>query len=330
MSFILGTMNIAYPSSSISHYEEQEKMRMYENIIHTYISQTETPILDSAYYYGNTQTERILGNILRTQTQTQTQKVQITTKANPWLNNDFTSGSYGQLSPFHLERQLNHSLSALQTPQVDVFFLHCPDPETPIEETVKTCDRLWRNEKFTSYGLSNFSLEQTEEVYEICERRGWHTPFYYQGMYNLLSRRIEELFPLLDDHGIEFWAYNPLAGGLLTGKYHQSVNQQHPQGNRFHNNAIYQSIFMKPAILDACNQLYHEVGDRMLPLSLKWLQTGSLLRPQDKIIMGASSVEQLEENTRILETPYTITTQMRENLDSLGKSILKDAPAYYY
>ena len=158
---ILGTMNIEYPYSS----QKDKNIYTYKNIIEQYISSTSNPILDTAYYYGNTKTECILGTIIES-----LDKIpKISTKANPWYNNDFTNGVYGQLSGPNLEFQLNSSLKNLKLESVDTFYLHCPDYETPIIETLEKCDELWRKEKFDNFGISNFSKMQLEEIFIKCE-----------------------------------------------------------------------------------------------------------------------------------------------------------------
>ena len=112
MNLVLGTMNIGYKYSS----NKNNTNEYYKNIINQYIHNTEDPILDTAYYYGNTETEKIIGNM------NLTKKIKIATKANPWYNNDFTNGILGQLSPNNLERQLNISLNNLKLDKVDIFF----------------------------------------------------------------------------------------------------------------------------------------------------------------------------------------------------------------
>ena len=293
-NIILGTMNIKYDYSS--NHDNAE----YENIIHTYLKHSRNPILDSAYYYGNTQTEVVLGNIL-SDLPAHLSVPKLTTKANPWYLNDFTSGRLGQLSETNLKRQLDTSLSNLQTDQVHVFFLHCYDYETPINETIRVCDEIWRKEKCDVYGLSNFSKTQVQEVLNICEKEHYEPPKIYQGMYNLISRKVEEIFPLMDEHSIDFWAYNPLAGGLLTGKYRNiDVNSK---DSRFKNNSIYQNIFYKPEILEILDTWWerceHEQQDHTyLDLALQFYKQDSLLRSTDSIILGVSTVEQYENNIK--------------------------------
>ena len=320
--YVLGTMNIAYPhSSSNKTYSE------YKEIIKHYLESTRTPILDSAYYYGNKKTEQILGLILD-ELSVDRNKIKITTKANPWFENDFTNGKLGQLSKEGLEKQLSTSLDNWKTDRVDVFFLHCPDYETPIEETLEACEELWRKEKFNSLGISNFSKEQTREIIEISEKNGYKQPSVYQGMYNLISRKVEELFPLLDENNMDFWAYNPLAGGLLSGKYIKK-DLELVSDSRFKNNSIYQNIFWKQEILETYSDFFHTSD--CLETSFHWLEKYSSLRPTDKIILGVSTKEQLKSNINIVKKNWILYSPLKlYYLDSLYKKIEDSSPNYYY
>ena len=80
---------------------------------------------------------------------------------------------------------------------------------------------LYRKEKFKEFGLSNFSRDHLIEVISICNENDIIMPKYYQGMYNILCRKVEEVFPVLKENNISFWSYNPLVGYLLTGKYNE-------------------------------------------------------------------------------------------------------------
>jgi len=310
MNIVLGTMNINYQYTS----NKNNNIDYYNKIINKYINSVSNPILDSAFYYGNNETEKTLGQIKP--------NVKITTKANPWFNNDFTNGYLGQLSSLSLEKQLNISLKNLRLEKVDIFFLHCPDYETDIYETLEKCDELWRHEKFDYLGISNYSYAQLNKIINICENDFFESPTYYQGMYNLISRNCEELFPLLNNYGIEFWAYNPLAGGLLTNKYKDNIIIDN---SRF-NNPIYQNIFWKKEILNKLTDFNNINNYDHTHLAYNWLRNHSKLRPNDKIIMGVSTIEQLEHNLQFNNFDIDINT-----LNILNNIYDKNiAPNYYY
>ena len=317
MSIVLGTMNIEYPYSSNANKSIDD----YKNIIEKYISSTHNPILDTAYYYGNTKTEALLGTIL----ENLDKKPKIATKANPWYNNDFTNGIYGQLSKENLEFQLNTSLKNLKLESVETFYLHCPDYETPIIETLEKCDELWRKEKFNNFGISNFSKNQLEEILINCDNHKFNSPIYYQGMYNLMCRKVEELFPLLTNYNIDFWAYNPLAGGLLTGKY---KNKNLEIDSRFKNNNIYQNIFWKEEILNNFEDFFRY--ENCTEYSLLWLKKYSKLRANDKIILGVSTIEQLTNNMNIMNSEINYDSNMINYLNNIYNNIENISPNYYY
>lgn len=314
---ILGTMNIEYPYSS----QQNKNIITYKNIIEQYLASTDNPILDTAYYYGNTKTEALLGTIL----ENLDKKLKIATKANPWYNNDFTNGIYGQLSKENLEFQLNTSLKNLKLESVDSFYLHCPDYETPIIETLEKCDELWRKEKFNNFGISNFSKIQLEEILINCENNKFNSPVYYQGMYNLMCRKVEELFPLLNNYNIDFWAYNPLAGGLLTGKY---KNKNLENDSRFKNNNIYQNIFWKEEILNNFEDFFRY--ENCTEYALLWLKKYSKLRSNDKIILGVSTIEQLSNNINIMNSEINYDSNMINYLNNIYNNIENISPNYYY
>jgi len=345
---VLGTMNINYLYSSANTNANNQttnaknstkNKELYKSIIETYLQRTKkNAILDSAYYYGNTTTEQTLGEILPTLSFIP----KMTTKVNPWYDNDFTNGKLGQLNKEGIQKQLNTSLDNLKLDQVEILYLHCPDYETPIETTLETCDMLWRREKFNHLGISNFSLNQLKEILETSEKHGYSPPRYYQGMYNLISRKVEEIFPLLRENKIEFWAYNPLAGGLLTGKYRDFKNSSEINDNadnsRFKNNQIYQSIFWKPEIIENNKvQEFFQLGnEKCIEYSYTWLQKYSKMdHTIDKIVLGCSNVEQLSNSLGIIQNERKHTTVEKEIVMKyfnkfLYRDISEFSPNYWY
>lgn len=314
MSFVLGTMNIEYPYSS----NKEKTLNSYKEIIEKYISVSNNPIIDTAYYYGNTKTEIILGNILKEINK----KITIATKANPWFNNDFTNNIFGQLSKENLERQLTISLRNLKIDKIDIFYLHCPDHETPIMETLEKCDELWRKEKYNHFGISNYSKNDLEEIINICDNNFNIKLEYYQGMYNIISRKVEEIFPLLDENNIHFWAYNPLAGGLLTGKYNNDMSND----SRFKDNDIYKNIFWKEEIINNLEEFFKL--NNPIEKSFHWLLKYSMLRENDKIILGVSTLDQLNININIINKNLIYDNNIINKINNIY--IKKNSPNYFY
>uniref|UniRef100_A0A670ZJS4 Aldo-keto reductase family 7 member A2 n=1 Tax=Pseudonaja textilis TaxID=8673 RepID=A0A670ZJS4_PSETE len=156
--------------------------------------------------------------------------VKIATKANPWDGKTLKAQS--------VRSQLEESLQRLRLPSVDLFYLHAPDHETPVEETLRACNELHKEGKFKALGLSNYASWEVAEICTLCKAHQWLLPTVYQGMYNATTRQVEkELFPCLRHFGMSFYAYNPLAGGLLTGKYkYEDKDLSQPPTGRFFGN----------------------------------------------------------------------------------------------
>jgi aflatoxin B1 aldehyde reductase len=310
-NIVLGTMNIGYEYSS----NQNNTNDYYKSIINEYIKLTDkSRILDTAYYYANTKTEKILGEILL-----DLEPIKLATKVNPWYNNDFTNGKLGQLSKSNIERQFNISLKNLNKDSVEVLFLHCPDYETPIIDTLEACNDIYRQEKINYFGISNYSLNQMKDILEICDNNKLIIPKYYQGMYNLISRKVEEIFPLLYDNNIEFWSYNPLAGGLLTGKYINNIINN----SRFKNNSIYQNLFWKEPIINTFDCFFK--SNNCCKYSLQWLN--HKMHKIGKIILGVSTIEQLQENISYLSNNNFINDN---NIDNKYNEIANITTNYYY
>jgi len=245
--------------------------------------------LDTAFSYCEGRTEEILGRILTPERRARTV---VATKANPW--------SPAGLKPERVIEQVETSLRRLRTEAVDILYLHAPDLKTPIEQTLEACFTLHRQGKFRELGLSNYAAWQVADIGRLCERRGWMLPLVYQGMYNLATRDVErELFPCVRAFGLRFYAYNPLAGGLLAGKY--ADPEKAPESGRFHNNEMYQNRYWKKPYFEALERLRaacREAGVSMAEAAHRWLTHHSRMagRARDAVIVGVSSAEHLEAN----------------------------------
>lgn len=107
-----------------------------------------------------------------------------------------------------IANEVEASLKALKVDQINIYYLHQPDRETPFEETCEAMDKAYREGKFRKFGLSNFTASEVEQIIEICERRGFVKPSVYEGQYNPIVRGGEKtLFPLLRKNNIAFYAW---------------------------------------------------------------------------------------------------------------------------
>ncbi|XP_032615019.1 aflatoxin B1 aldehyde reductase member 3 isoform X1 [Hylobates moloch] len=233
-------------------------------------------------------------------------KVKIDTKAIPLFGNS--------LKPDSLRSQLETSLKRLQCPRVDLFYLHMPDHSTPVEETLRACHQLHQEGKFVELGLSNYAAWEVAEICTLCKSNGWILPTVYQGMYNATTRQVEtELFPCLRHFGLRFYAFNPLAGGLLTGKYkYEDKDGKQPMGRFFGTQwaEIYRNRFWKEhhfegiaLVENALQAAYGASAPSMTSAALRWMYHHSQLQGAhgDAVILGMSSLEQLEQNLAAAE-----------------------------
>merc|ERR1712013_327261 len=176
---------------------------------------------DNAIMYSGGKAEKIQGRLHLSR---DPEKMKIACKANLGLG--FTKDD--------IIKQLDTSLQSLSIPSCDIFYLHWPDHTVPIEDTLKGVDQLHKDGKFKEFGLSNYASWEVADIYHICKQSGYVLPTVYQGMYNALTRDIElELIPCLRRYGIRFYVYNPLAAGMLTGKYDFSKNNEEQPKGRF-------------------------------------------------------------------------------------------------
>ncbi len=245
--------------------------------------------LDTAFVYQNGGTERLLGDLNR---KGQLDNCFLAGKVNP---NDGRG-----LGAASIAEQLNTSLERLGANSVDLLYLHMPDLETPIATTLEAIQTHYQAGKFKRLGLSNYAAWQVAEVAELCRKNDWVEPSVYQGMYNALTRDVErELFSCLENYNISFYAFNPLAGGLLTGKY-QSVDTN-PESGRFATFEGYPERYWKPdyfAVVSAFKEACQSADIKPAAAAIRWLVHHSNLIDDDThgIILGASSMEQFREN----------------------------------
>jgi aryl-alcohol dehydrogenase-like predicted oxidoreductase len=129
------------------------------------------------------------------------------------------------LSRGHILREIDRSLKRLGTGHVDLYYMHKPDPATPLTESVLAFNDLIKAGKVRYWAISNFSAEQITNLLKVCDENGWRRPVALQPAYSLLKRDIEaDVLPLCKREGIAVLPYQVLQGGLLTGKYHRGGN----------------------------------------------------------------------------------------------------------
>ncbi len=225
------------------------------------------------------------------------------------------------LSRKHVLRACEDSLRRLQTDYIDLYQTHSPDPETPIDETLRALDDLVRSGKVRYIGSSNYPAWQLADALWTSRLLGIARYDCAQPRYNLLFRMIEdELLPLCRAHGVGVIAYNPLAGGMLTGKYLATREAQ--PGTRFtlpRRGEAYRKRYWNDAVFDAVaalNDTLQPRGTSLTHAALAWV----LAQPGiTSAILGASRPEQLEDSLR--GASITLDEDVRAACDDVWYSL---------
>lgn len=262
--------------------------------------------IDTADMYSQGRSEELIGKALKGKRS----RVFIATK----FGHPRTVGSDQQGgSRSYLMKAAEASLRRLNTDYIDLYYFHAPDPETPIQETLKALDDLVRAGKVRYIGCSNFAAWQLCEALWTSRLNNLESFIAIQSRYNLLDRSIErEVVPCCQKYSIGVVPWGPLASGFLTGKYHSG--REIPAGTRLSNpSAIYEDItteanFSKLARFEAfAGERGHSVGE----LAIAWLLSHPWL---GSVIAGAMNGEQLTAN--IAAADWKLTA---EDLAQLNK-----------
>jgi aryl-alcohol dehydrogenase-like predicted oxidoreductase len=196
-------------------------------------------------------------------------------------------------------RAIDESLKRLQTDFLDLYYLHAPDHTVPVEESLEAMESLVKQGKVRYPASSNYAGWEVVQMLWVCQQRGWRAPYVSQPMYNLLARGIEqEYLAMCKEFGISTIVYNPLAGGLLTGKHRQEA---FIPGTRFDNNQLYQDRYWHQQqfhAVERLRQIAQSAGRSLISLSLNWLLHHTV---SDVVILGASSLAQLNANLAAAE-----------------------------
>jgi voltage-dependent potassium channel beta subunit len=264
-------------------------------------------LFDNAEGYAAGAAESLMGEVLR---DFRRSDVVVTTKI-------FHGGSGPNdtgLSWKHLIEGTNASLQRLRLDYVDLLFCHRPDPNTPIEETVRAMDVLVRQGKVFYWGTSEWSAAQYEEAVRTAREIGATPPSVEQPQYNLLHRRRFEIeyAPLFERHGMGATIWSPLYSGILTGKYDQGI----PKGSRLdliewlRESRTAKNLERARAVGEAAREL----GCTPAQLAIAWC----LKNPRvSSVLLGVSRLEQLEENLGALAVKQRLDAAWMERLDRL-------------
>jgi aflatoxin B1 aldehyde reductase len=285
VKIIAGLMGSSVASGS-SKLSGQEQLRSFLKTLKT----RNIKELDTARVYNTGKSEEDLGSVPEAQND-----FAIATKAPGF--------SPGSLAYQKVIDNCNASLAALRQQKLDLYYFHGPDRKTPLEESLRAVDQLHREGKFTRFGVSNYHVTEVEEILQLCAKHDFVRPSVYQGGYNALFRAGEkELFPLLRQHNIAFYAYSPLGGGYFSRP--AAELRKPPPGSRMDQMAVFSSMYVNDlslAIHEKLSESCKEAGLSLKEATLRWIMHHSILGKDDGVILGASSTEQMEQNINACE-----------------------------
>lgn len=308
MKIVLGTMNFG------PQLDLEASRTMTESFLKTGFNE-----LDTAYVYNGGDTERYLGEILP-----KLDGYYLATKVHPRIT--------GKLDRDTILMEFNESLHRMNRDKVDLLYFHFPDGKTPIDEALETIAELHEQGKVKELGLSNYPAWQVIDIAYKCDKVGCPRPTVYQGMYNALCRNVEpELFPAIRSLGMRFYAFNPLAGGMLTGK-HQHFEDV-PQPGRFARLESYRKRYWKQSYFEAVEAIKQACNTECIPMAeaaYRWLCCHSMMDAGkgDGILLGASRLEQMEQNMAAAGKD-PLPQNILEAMDAAWEIARPDSPAYF-
>ncbi len=225
---------------------------------------------DTANAYGGGRSETFIGRWLKVKGSRARDQLLLSSKVfNPVGPGPNDRG----LSRRHILSQIDESLTRLQTDRLDMYLIHEPDPDTPLEETLGALDELVRRGKVLYVGASNIEAWRLARALWISDTRQLARFEWVQNSFSLLDRTPEaEVLPLCGDRRVGFTAFSPLAGGWLTGKYRRG--SEYPDGSRMTLRPEPYRHFVRDAVFDGLTMLSEEARSRgveMTALALAWV-----------------------------------------------------------
>lgn len=269
--------------------DEAESIRITHQAIDRGIN-----FLDTANVYNNGQSEVVVGKAIAGRRDA----VVLATKGRS-KRGDGPNESGG--SRLHMMRELEGSLKRLAVDCIDLYYLHAPDYQTAIDETLRAMDDMVQQGKVHYLACSNFRAWRLCEALWTSDRLGLNRFVCVQPLYNIMNRDIEvELLPLCKEHGIGVVSYSPLARGILTGKY--KPGEPPPEGSRASRNdvRIRQAEWREASLVAAQEIAAHcqRRGVNPSQFALAWCLANPTLT---SVIIGPRTMDQLTDNLGCLD-----------------------------
>lgn len=252
-------------------------------------------LFDTAPSYGGGRSERWIGEWMAARDV----RPVLATKVFHSVTGDPTDRG---LAPERIRRELRGSLERLGLDRVELYLIHQPDPETPLEATLEALDALVREGLVGAIGASNVDAAHLRHALELSADRGLARFEWVQNSYSLLDREPElELLPLCEQHGLGFTPFGPLAGGWLAGRYRR--DERPPPGSRMTLRPEPYQHLRDGRVFDGLDGLRaraEELGTDLPALAIAWLLANPAVT---SVVLGPRRPEQLEPALRALEPP---------------------------
>lgn len=304
----LGTMIFGEDSQRSTTADQAKK------IIHRFLDAGGNHI-DTANVYANGRSEEIVGKAI----QDRRSQVVLATKVR------FSTGGGPNdegLSRYHILLSVEDSLRRLNTDYIDLLYMHCWDPMTPIDESLRVMDDLIAQGKVRYIGVSNFKAWQLMKSLAVSDANGWLRIIAAQYQYSLVVRDIESEFTdLCLSEGVGITPWGPLGGGFLSGKYRADQRPENPEEGRLattpdHDEEAWdrRALERNWQILEVMEQILEDHPDAShSQIALAWL----LAQPAvDSVVIGVRTMEQLEDNLSAVN--LQLTEQELAKLDQIS------------
>lgn len=262
---------------------------------------------DNAEGYGQGEAELLMGEALK---DFRRQDLVLSTKIFHGGNGVNASG----LSAKHIIEGLKNSLRRLQVEYVDLMFCHRPDPNTPVEETMRAIDALIKQGLIIYWGTSGWSAAEIEQACSIAKELRLTPPTMEQPEYNMFNRNMmeKELPPVIEKYGLGTTTWSPLNSGILTGKYRNGI----PIDSRLHESPWLLSILTKEKMqkVEKLANVASGLKCSLAQLAIAWVLKN---RRVSSVILGASNAEQLQENVKALDIQYLLDGEVMKQITSI-------------
>ncbi len=230
------------------------------------------------------------------------------------------------LAPDRITAALDESLRRLGMESVDIYYLHVPDHGTPITASLAAVQRALAAGKIRSFGVSNYASWQILEICLACDEAGMPRPILAQQLYNLLIRQLDlEYFRFAAKYALHTTVYNPLAGGLLTGRY-GGTPAEAPKGSRFDKNRLYLGRYWSERMMGLAADLAEIAkAEGMTPVDLAYAWLAQ--KPEvDSILLGPATVEHLDQ--AIDAVGRTVSPDGLQKIDALYRAFQGTETSY--